>query len=413
MKKLVIMLFILAVTSSGFSQTLSLDDCIELALANNPDLQKSENSLKQSEISTKQAWSSLYPSISGNAATSNSGPFVSETQDKWSWSVGGNVSQTIYQPGMYSGIKKAKVQQAVSEYSNASQVDLIRMNVEKLYLSILASDTLIGVYRASVQLADEQIIKMERMVELGLKRQSDLLRTKVTRGSIESSLYRQTETLASSKRSLNILMGRDPNTEFRIFPIQVDEVIVPEYKEAFSLAREKNPGVQQYKSQIEAQKLSLRISKEAFLPTLSGTYSVGRSNTGIAGATEDYDNFRLSLSIPIFDGFNKKLNVQSYQIKLDEAQLDYEAALRDLDDALSNQYKALETQNRVIEIDKTNLESSRNNYEEISEQYAAGFSTILDLNDAHVSVLESETNLLGDLYTRKQIEAEIRQLIGK
>ena len=413
MKKLVIMLFILAVTSSGFSQTLSLDDCIELALANNPDLQKSENSLKQSEISTKQAWSSLYPSISGNAATSNSGPFVSETQDKWSWSVGGNVSQTIYQPGMYSGIKKAKVQQAVSEYSNASQVDLIRMNVEKLYLSILASDTLIGVYRASVQLADEQIIKMERMVELGLKRQSDLLRTKVTRGSIESSLYRQTETLASSKRSLNILMGRDPNTEFRIFPIQVDEVIVPEYKEAFSLAREKNPGVQQYKSQIEAQKLSLRISKEAFLPTLSGTYSVGRSNTGIAGTTEDYDNFRLSLSIPIFDGFNKKLNVQSYQIKLDEAQLDYEAALRDLDDALSNQYKALETQNRVIEIDKTNLESSRNNYEEISEQYAAGFSTILDLNDAHVSVLESETNLLGDLYTRKQIEAEIRQLIGK
>lgn len=413
MKKLVIMLFILAVTSSGFSQTLSLDDCIELALANNPDLQKSENSLKQSEISTKQAWSSLYPSISGNAATSNSGPFVSETQDKWSWSVGGNVSQTIYQPGMYSGIKKAKVQQAVSEYSNASQVDLIRMNVEKLYLSILASDTLIGVYRASVQLADEQIIKMERMVELGLKRQSDLLRTKVTRGSIESSLYRQTETLASSKRSLNILMGRDPNTEFRIFPIQVDEVIVPEYKEAFSLAREKNPGVQQYKSQIEAQKLSLRISKEAFLPTLSGTYSVGRSNTGIAGATEDYDNFRLSLSIPIFDGFNKKLNVQSYQIKLDEAQLDYEAALRDLDDALSNQYKALETQNRVIEIDKTNLESSRKNYEEISEQYAAGFSTILDLNDAHVSVLESETNLLGDLYTRKQIEAEIRQLIGK
>ena len=80
---------------------------------------------------------------------------------------------------------------------------------------------------------------------------------------------------------------------------------------------------------------------------------------------------------------------------------------------MSNQYRALETQNQLILIHQTNLASARQDLEVVSQQYDAGFSSILDLMDAQLSVLQSETNLLQDLYTRKQIEAEIRRLIGQ
>jgi outer membrane protein len=412
MKKLIALFFVLSTTYVASSQTLSLDECIQLALAHNPDVNKSEFSLKQSQISTKQAWSALFPGASANASTSNSGPFVSESQNDWDWSINGSVSQQFYYPGMYSGISLAKVRQASSEYSDASLRDQIRSTVEKLYFQILASDTLIGVYKANIRLSDEQILKMQRMVELGLKRQSDLLKSKVQRGTFESQLVQTMESFASSKRALNILMGRKPNTPYNLLPIAVDQISVPEYQAAFSMALEHSPNIKRLKSQINIQKLSLRISKEAYLPSLSGSYSYTQRNNTYGGPAVESDQVSVRLSIDLFDGFNKNQNVQKSRLNLDEARLDYEAALRDLDESLSNQYEALDTQNQLIAIHQTNLASARKDLEVVSEQYAAGFSTILDLNDSQVSVLESETNLLRDLYTRKQIEAEIRRLIG-
>ena len=124
------------------------------------------------------------------------------------------------------------------------------------------------------------------------------------------------------------------------------------------------------------------------------------------------DQVGLRLSLELFSGFSRNLNVQSQKVGLDQAKLDLEAALRDQDESLANQYQSMETQNKLIIIHKTNLESSRKDLEVVSKQYAEGFSSILDLMDAQVSVLQSETNLLRDLYSRKMIESEIRRLIG-
>lgn len=406
-------LILLIMSGVGFGQTLSLDECVKLALRNNPDVQKSEFTLRQSQISTQQAWSALYPGISASASTSNSGPFVSDMQDEWNWNIGGGVSQQFYRPGMYSGISLARERQTLSAYSNLSLKDQIRTSVERLYFEILVSDTTIGVYRANIKLSDEQITKMERMVELGLKRQSDLLKSKVQRGTFEAQLIREMESQASTKRSLNIMMGRDPNSDLSIEPFDVEEISVPDYATAYEMMLEYNPTIKYRKSQIRVQQLSHRISKEAFLPSVSGSYSYSQSNDIYSGSTHDNDQVSLRLSLDIFDGFTKRQNMQSAQLNLDEARLDYEASLRDLDQALSNQYRALETQNQLILIHQTNLASARQDLEVVSQQYDAGFSSILDLMDAQLSVLQSETNLLQDLYTRKQIEAEIRRLIGE
>ena len=414
MKRRTIILFILSLTYVIYSQTLSLDECVQSALENNPDLQKSEFSLQQSQISTKQAWSALYPTASANASTSRSGALVSDTQDNadWNWSLGGSVNQQFYRPGMYSGIGLARVRQESSEYSVAALQSQIRATVEKLYFQILASDTLVGVYEANIRLSDEQIVKMERMVDVGFKRQSDLLKSRVQRGTFETQLIREIETAASTRRTLNILMGRQPNATFDVIPLAVDRISIPEYRTAFTMMLEDNPDIKRLKSQVDVQKLSLGIAREAYLPSMSGSYSYSQRQNTFGGPAIESDQVSIHLSIDLFDGFSKSQNVQKSSLNLDEARLDYEAALRDLDEALSNQYMALDTQNKLIAIHETNLISARKDLEVVSEQYATGFSTILDLTDAQVSVLESETNLLRDLYTRKQIEAEIRRLIG-
>ncbi|MBN1997944.1 TolC family protein [candidate division KSB1 bacterium] len=413
MKRILLLLVVLSVWNHAFGQIKTLDECIQLALVNNPDLLKSGYALEQSRISVKQAVAGLYPSAAVNASTATSGPLVDEVQDPWDWSLGGSVNQQFYYAGMYSGIKLARVRQRSSEYSEFSMQDQIRASVARLYFQILASDTLIGVYKSNIRLSDEQIKKMTQMVELGLKRQSDLLKSQVQRGTFESQLVRELEARASSKRALNIVMGQQPNVELDIEPLDVHSIMVPDYEVALNTMLENNPSLKQYKAQMDVQELSLRMAREAYLPSVSGSYSVSQRNGVFGGSPINSDQISLRLSIDLFDGFNKNQNVQKSKLNVEEAQLDYEAALRDFDEALSNQYRALDTQNQLIEIHRTNLTSARKDLEVVSEQYAAGFSSILDLTDAQVSVLESETNLLRDLYSRKQIEAEILRLIGR
>ena len=414
MKKIILITLALCGTLLNASEILDLDECVQLALNNNLSLQKSKLALQQSEILTDQAWSALYPNVSASASTSNSGPVVSEVADEMNWNISGGINQSFYRPGMYTGISLANERLTASEYSNVSLQNQIRATVEKYYFQILALDTLVGVYHANIKLSEEQISKMEQLVDLGMRRESDLLKARVQRGTFESQLVRERESLASSKRALNNLMGREPHTEFNIQVLAIDEISIPDYQTAMLAMIESNPDLQSLKSNIEQKKLSLTIAKEAYLPSLYGSYSYSRSNDpfGIDDYVES-DRMSLNLSIDLFDGFNKSQNIQINRLNLIDAEVDYNASLKDLKENLLNQYNALSTQNSLIEIHQTNLESARKDLAVVSEQYAGGLSTVLDLTDAQVAVLESETSLLTDKYTRKQIEAEILRLIGK
>lgn len=398
---------------SVMAEPIDLDGCVRMALANNPDLLQSEYTLQQSQIGTKQAWSELYPGVSASTSTSNTGPITSEMQNDWNWSMGGTVSQQFYRPGLYTGIRLAETRETLSKYSLDNQRDLIKRSVINLYYKILTSDTLAGVYKANIRISDEQILKMRTMVDLGLKRESDLLKSEVQRGTFEAQLVRELESLASSKRGLNILMGRSPNTPLEITPLPVDRIDLPDEDTALAVMHDNNPTLKRFKAQVDVEKLSLRVAREAYLPSVTGSYSYNRQNNSLGGPPIEGDQVSLRLSLDIFDGFNKRQNVQLSKLGMDQALLDYEASVRDMEEALANQYSALKTQNRLISIHETNLASARKDLQVVMEQYTAGFSTILDLNDSQVSVLESETSLLQDLYSRKQIEAEIHRLMGK
>jgi len=413
MKYLALVLLCLALSSPIDAQTLSLQQCIEKALQHNPDIVQSRHNILQTDISLKESWTNLLPTASANAATSSSGPFVSDMTSQWDWSMGGSVSQTFYRPGLYSGIQQAARRKDAAEYSDQSLNDQIRSSVERLYYQILSSDTLISVYKANIKLADEQLIRMRRMVELGMKRESDMLKSEVQKGTFESQLVREMESLATATRNLNVLMGREPLEPLQTILIPLESVDVPNFEAAMRKMLENNPAIKRLEAQRNAQSLALRIAREAFLPSLSGGYSYSRRNSLFSSSPTEDDQVSLRLSIGLFEGFQRKYNCQSEKLRLDDAILDLEYTLRDLHMQMANQYQALDTQEQLITIDRKNLVSAKKDLETVTQQYAAGFSSILDLMDAQVSALQSETSLVRDMFGRKQIESEIRRLMGE
>ena len=80
---------------------------------------------------------------------------------------------------------------------------------------------------------------------------------------------------------------------------------------------------------------------------------------------------------------------------------------------LTNLYTSIQTYNKLIPIDEKNVESSKRDLELVTARYAVGASTILDIMTSQASLLQSQSDLVKVKYSRKIVEAQIKQLLAQ
>jgi outer membrane protein len=419
MKWIIRIILILVLSNVNFGSTqevtekLTLDQCIQLAFKNNPSLQQSGLSVQQAHLSTKQSYSNLYPTVGVNASTSTSDNNQPGSEWQSQWSVQGSVDQSIYRPGMYSGIQLSKVNEKISKLSDDDLKTQIRLSVESLYFQILTSYDLISVYHENIQTAAENLEKIKTMYNVGAKTESDVLKAEVQKGDFESLLISEQERLQNYKRSLNTTMGRSSEINFDVKIISAENVEIPELEAAKTMLLEKNREYQTLKQNYKSQEISLRIAKEAYLPSLSGAYSYSRSDRWTNSSPLASNQVSLRASLDLFNGFYKNQSVQKEKLNLEKSQIDLQDKERNLTAQLANLYTSLQTYNDLITIDEKNVESSKRDLELVTARYTVGASTILDQMNSQASLLQSQSDLVKVKYSRKIVEAQIKQLLGQ
>ncbi len=419
MKWIIRIILILVLSNVNFSlaqeatEKLTLDQCIQLAFKNSPSLQQSGLSVQQAHVSKKQSYSNLYPTVGVSASTSTSDNNQPGSEWQSQWSVQGSVDQSIYRPGMYSEIQLLKVNEKISKLSDQNLKTQIRLSVENLYFQILTSYALISVYNENIQTAAENLEKIKTMYNVGAKTESDVLKAEVQKSDFESLLISEQERLQNYKRSLNTTMGRSPEINFDVEIISAENVDIPELDAAKTMLLEKNREYQTLKQDYKSQEISLRIAKEAYLPSLSGSYNYSRSSLWAKNSPLVMNRVGLNVSLDLFNGFYKSLTVQREKLNLEKSQIDLQDKERQLTAQLANLYTSLQTYNDLITIDEKNIESSKRDLELVTARYAVGASTILDQMNAQASLLQSQSDLVKVKYSRKIIAAQIKQLLGQ
>ena len=97
---------------------LTLEKAIELALSDNPTMKVAEQEITLKEVSKREAWQNLLPSISIDGTISydikvaeiktSMGSFKMGMDDSNTWNGGINVSLPLYAPAIYRIIKMGK-----------------------------------------------------------------------------------------------------------------------------------------------------------------------------------------------------------------------------------------------------------------------------------------------------------------
>jgi len=211
-------------------------------------------------------------------------------------------------------------------------------------------------------------------------------------------------------RTMNVMLGRDPRVEFDVVDIDVENIEIPDYEDARNMMLQDNPQFGSAVLQEKVSKVIVSASKEAFLPSVSGSYSHNGSYDPAVSAS---NSVGLTASWTLFNGLSRRENIQQSKLQLEQAQINVDNTVRLLDQQLSDYYTQFETYTAMVDINERRLESAKSAYDIVNQQYELGKATILDRMQAQITVLSAESTLVEAKYSRKMVEAEILKLINK
>ncbi|NJL12954.1 MAG: TolC family protein [Microscillaceae bacterium] len=252
--------------------------------------------------------------------------------------------------------------------------------------------------------------------ELGAFSRADYLRAQVDFNTDSAQVILQDQFILASRARLNQWMGQSPDT-----PLPPTDSLAEVPLLRYEAWKEKVEA-QNVQLRAERQSLALRqtdvlLSKSNRWPTLSLDLGYdalnSRSDAGFLRSNRNYGlNYALNLSVPIFDGDNRRRQQENAQMRLEQAQANLEniglIAQTDFEVA----FQSYVQQKALYDLEANNVDLVRQNLDIAIERYKLGGMSALEFRDAQLLALQAENRLIVLRYQMKLLEIEIRRVSG-
>lgn len=420
-------------SSQAQSKQWTLEDCVKYALENNISIRQSELDSKVVGIDKKDAFGNFLPNVSASASHSwNIGlnqditTGLLQNQTTQFTSAGVSVGVDIYK-GLQNlnTLRKANLSLVAAKYQLQKMRDDISLNVANAYLQVLFNKENLKVQNNQLTIDSLQLNRTQELVNAGNLPKGDLLDVKATIASDNQKVINAENTLLISKLSLAQLLQLDSFDKFEIADsneIEMDQTIMSESPTTiYEKAKQERMELKIAQTNLEIAQKNIAIAKGAYQPTLSGFYNFNSrvsyadvalrdSNTGAIIGTQAppkfidqfSDNkgqsFGVQLSVPIFNGFSVRNNVERSKVNFEKSKIDLEQQQLDLErnvyTAFTDVKGALKAYESAIEA----LDSRSQAYDYSKEKFEVGLMNSFDLSQSQTLLTAAQSEVLRAKY---------------
>ncbi len=425
---------ILSLLSGLFSQGYGLVDCIKIALEEKKTIRSAELGVASAEQGLKGSYSGLLPSLSASTSTgrtqfpereSISYDFYNLTSDTTvtshydNMSAGISLSQTLYNGGRsWNQVKQAKSQLEIAKLNQRTTKIQVIQNVIQSYYGLLKAQQFHEVAVKNLEMSDQQVSLVKKQYDLGVVKRTDLLKAEVAQGQAKVDVLNRQTNLENARRVLFNDMGLQDFGQ----PITAveDEWVappIPTSSDILELLKTRNPNLLISQVRINLGEVSYKMAKGMRLPSLNSSVSYsanGENSEELMDALKDDWSLgmNLSVSVPIYTG--NSLSVQQHQTKLSKqkSEYDYITLLNDLRVQGELIRKTLENYSEIIPLNQAVVASAEEDLKLVRERYSLGSATILEVLDAQVSLIRSNSTLINTIHDARIQKASLKALLG-
>lgn len=428
-------------SSTLFAQeplTLSLKECVSLATEKNINVAQSQLEQEKSRYKKQESLSVLLPQIE------ISGTFQDNTQlsrtmlpgeilgqsgttipvqlgSQFNTSTVISANQILYNQTALTSLKLSKKAEFVATLGVEKAKEEIAKEVAKLYFLIQTSAEQIQLVQDNIERTQRITDIVRKQVDNGIGKKVDYDRIMVTLQNLQTQLDNN-QALYEQQINMMKYMLEIPSDRNIILTDSADMDLVTTFPNA-NADFSNHIDIQILEAQKDLALQNQRVVNAGYVPSLSFFAQYGYQ--GLRNDFSDYFNsspnnewyassyFGMRLSIPIFDGLQKRS--KSRQAKTDFLKADL--SLENKKERFSVDYKnALNNyiNNRTtVERQENNIALAQNVYQETALKYREGMATMSDLLQDEMSLSNAQAGYLNALYKFKEAEIEIMSLNGK
>lgn len=398
-------------------ETLTLADCLDIALKENRPLKQSQNRVKIAQVKKDELSATQFPAANIQVSQEHLSPKPSTAPDQQD-SQQLSISESFAPFGQYRSQKRA-----VNASLKAAQADNKDFLLETAFqINRAFYDVILAVElrRVASDSVDQLILHRDNskaLVDAGTAPDIDLIRAEVQLAVGQTTLIKARHAISNNASVLYDLIGLDPSSRARIvgsFPealpadIPLDEGIA--IQKAFGLRSD----LQSARANMDAARYAMGAKQRQLQPSVEISQQFQRNK----GAKTPYDEFlknntfQVGLNFPVFDSGLTRAQTHEAALNLDQARLTYEQTLSTLHVEIRNSLSALTESFQVLVAQEKNVEQAQKALNIAEKAYRNGSRTSLDVLDAQVALTQARTLRYQALRDRAVALAQYERSLG-
>lgn len=439
-------------------QVLSLNDCIKIALNNNPAVKNARYNYGISKTNVNIARSEFFPTIGVGTGYSYSNIDTNRySTNSNAYSVEAQLNQLLWNFGRTNAnIRMQKFYMIADQYYFDNTVRETIFNVKQRYYEVLAARATVAINKAYVDINERNYLRTKAYFDEGIKSKIDLVNAEVTLSDSKIGLVQSQNAYKNSLVYLNNAMYLTDapsylisstegfNIKDNVAPVDLTKITKPvdgkiaevpvsvtdakllssveklevltdyqlndfpySFEECMKMAYENRADLKAYNSTLDAVKEHLLFVKRNYYPELSATAGYGFRDT----------NRTNSLNIGV--NLSSTVNIMSQKAQVDAAKLQVDIAENSLNQL--NQDIYFEVQNayiNMIELEKqiplleVKVRQTLENYELAEGRYYVGLGDYIQLQDAKVNYNNAQCSYIETIYKYNVARANLESVIA-
>lgn len=433
-KIITILAFVFFITVNAQDKKWTLEECVQYALDNNISIKQQELNAELVEENVLTARGNFYPSLYGSATQNwNFGSYIGQTGLRISRDTRGNSFGLNSGVNLYNGnrnkniLAQAKKDLEAAGYDLEESKNTIMLFIVNSYLNVLLNKETLKISEDQIVISKNQVEKSKGLVESGAKARAVLLEA-------EATLATNYQQLTTAKNALDLsLLSLAQLLQISHKGFDIEDVLLNMTSEAlkytstddiFEKAVSILPEIKSAELAVESSALDVDIAKGAYQPTLSFGAGLGTSYQHSKGVTDERIeidpetgdisyvpngfgeqlknnmgyNLGFSLSVPIFNRFQTKSNVNRAVVNQKRTELQLLDQQLQLRESIEKAYADAKAALDQFSSSETSLVAQEELFKNAQESYNSGVMTSYDFDQVRNRLVNAQSTMINAKY---------------
>ena len=410
--------------------TLSLDDCLRIALNENPTIKVADMEIERVNYAKKEVLAQLFPTLDFNTSYSRTlakqtmymdtgeGTMAIKVGRDNTLSTGFTAGMPVINVPLWKSIKLSENQILQNiEKARSSKLQLVNQVKNAYYALLFATDSH-KVIMENYQIAKLNADIYKKKNAVGTASDYDVLRSSVEVTNLEPTILEAENTIHNLKLQLMVLMGMDVRNNITPANTLADYKDTM-YEQILSINTDlvNNSNLRQLDLQTDYLAKALSAQKAQWYPTLSANfnymwYNMNNGNPFSNMQWSSNSSVGVTLAIPLFQGGKRYYKQKQAQIAYNEMKWQRENLERSLNMQTQSQLDNLQKSIKQINTNAAGVESAKKANEIQEKSFRIGASTYLKLRASETALLQAQLTYFQAIYNYLVAESDLELLLG-